>query len=232
MPIQTLQTTTNFVVKYDDSNSEAQGMAQAIANVCENEFTVLTGWFNIALGAGFGVNDRITVTVQSISKGGANNGGYQSGGNTTINVNFLPASFTASQANSIAPMMFVNEFVEVLMSFNDQKSGVTTWVANHSDGEGLSQFCGILRFPSAIISPTVPGRTTGSRAAAPTGSTTTNRRTATPSASAACCCSCSISTRSSASRRRRSSRTAAPPPPRPTPISRATSPTRSASSCI
>jgi hypothetical protein len=147
MTIQTLQTTTNFVIKYDDSNSEAQGMAQAVANVCENEFTVLTGWFNITLGAGFGVNDRITMTVQALSSGGANNFGYQSGGNTTINVNFLPASYTAAQANLIAPMMFVNEFVEVLMSFNNQKTGVTTWVAGHSDGEGLSQFCGILRFP-------------------------------------------------------------------------------------
>src|SRR5450631_811803 len=147
MSIQTLQTTKNFVVKYDNSNSEAQGMAQAIANVCESEFTALTSWFGIAPGSGFGSSDQITVTVQSISKGGANNFGYQSGGNTTINVNFLPASFTATQADLIAPMMFVNEFVEVLMSFNNQKSGATTWVPNHSDGEGLSQFCGILRFP-------------------------------------------------------------------------------------
>ena len=148
MTIHTLQTTTNFVIQYDDSNAEAQGMAQAIADICENEFTVLTGWFGIKPGTGFGTSDRITLTVQSISAGGANNFGYQSGGNTTINVNFLPASYTAAQANLIAPMMFVNEFVEVLMSFNNQKSGVTTWVAGHSDGEGLSQFCGILRFPA------------------------------------------------------------------------------------
>ena len=146
MTIQTLQTSTNFVVKYDDSNAEAQGMAQAIANVCENEFTVLTGWF--AISTGFGPSDRITLTVQSIASGGANNFGYQSGGNTTINVNFLPASFSAGQSVTIAPMLFINEFVEVLMSFNNQKTGVTTWVAGHSDGEGLSQFCGILRFPA------------------------------------------------------------------------------------
>jgi hypothetical protein len=145
MAIQQTQTSTNFVVQYDDSNTEAKGMAAAIAAVCENEFTVLTGWFNITTG--FGPSDRITVTVQSISKGGANNFGYQSGGNSTINVNFLPAGFSQSQANQIAPMMFVNELVEVFMSFNDQK-GPSTWNAGHSDGEGLSQFCGILRFPA------------------------------------------------------------------------------------
>ena len=144
MTIHTQQTTTHFVVKYDDSNSQAQGMAAAIAAICENEFTVLTGWFNIT--SGFGSADRITITVQQIAGGGADNHGYLSGGNTTIDVNFLPAGFSQTQANQIAPMMFVNEFVEVLMSFNDQQ-GTTTWNAGHSDGEGLSQFCGILRFP-------------------------------------------------------------------------------------
>ena len=145
MAVHTLQTTTNFVVQYDDSNGQAKGMANAIASVCENEFTALTGWFVIT--SGFGTSDRITVTVQAISKGGANNFGYQSGGGSTINVNFLPPGFTQAQANQIAPMMFVNELVEVFMSFNNQKGG-SSWNAGHSDGEGLSQFCGILRFPT------------------------------------------------------------------------------------
>ena len=52
-------------------------MASAIAGICESEHTALTGWFNIT--SGFGSSDRITVTVQSISKGGANNFGYSSG---------------------------------------------------------------------------------------------------------------------------------------------------------
>ena len=145
MAVHTVQTTTNFVVKYDDSNTQAQGMANAIASVCESEFTVLTGWFGIT--SGFGTGDRITVTVQSISSGGADNFGYQSGGNSVINVNFLPAGFTQAQANKIAPMMFVNELVEVFMSFNTQNGG-STWNAKDSGGEGLSQFCGILRFPA------------------------------------------------------------------------------------
>ncbi len=146
MTIRTLPSTTNFNLQYDDSNSQAQGMTQAIANVCENEFTVLTGWF--AITTGFGSSDRITMTVKSISSGGADNFGYQSGGNSQINVNFLPSGYTNTQAAEIAKMMFVNEIVEIFMSFNNQKTGTTIWQAGHSDGEGLSQFCGILRFPN------------------------------------------------------------------------------------
>lgn len=144
MTLQSLPSTTNFNLAYDDSNAPAKGMAQAIAGVCESEFTALTGWF--AITSGFGASDRITVTVQAISKGGANNFGYQSGGNSTINVNFL-TGFTAAQTTEIAKMMFVNELVEVFMSFNSQK-GPATWNAGNSDGEGLSQYLGILRFPA------------------------------------------------------------------------------------
>src|ERR1035437_3078246 len=144
MAIQKLPTTNNFFLQYDDSNAQAKGMATAIAGVCESEFAALTGWFNIT--SGFGTSDRITMTVQSISAGGANNFGYQSGGNSQINVNFLPSGYSNSQAAEIAKMMFVNELVEIFMSFNSQK-GPATWNAGNSDGEGLSQFCGILRFP-------------------------------------------------------------------------------------
>lgn len=144
MTIQSLPSTTNFNLAFDDSNAQAKGMAQAIAGVCETEFAALAGWF--AITTGFGTGDRITMTVQAISSGGANNFGYQSGGNSKINVNFL-TGFTNSQTTEIAKMMFVNELVEVFMSFNSQK-GPVTWNAGNSDGEGLSQYCGILRFPT------------------------------------------------------------------------------------
>ncbi|MGH9142786.1 MAG: hypothetical protein ACRD2I_16765, partial [Vicinamibacterales bacterium] len=148
MALHNTSTTTNYIVQWDDGdpNSQSQGMATAIAGICETEHTALTGWFNITTG--FGSSDRITVTVQSISAGGANNFGYSSGGGSVINVNFLPAGFTDSQANEIAKMMFVAELVEIFMDFNNQKSGHTTWVAGHSDGEGLSQICSIMRFPT------------------------------------------------------------------------------------
>src|SRR5947208_3537879 len=106
MTIQNTTTTTNYVIQWDDSdpNKQSQAMAAAIAAICESEHTALTGWFNITTG--FGTSDRITVTVQQIAAGGANNFGYSSGGHSLINVNFLPAGFTAAQANEYAKTAF------------------------------------------------------------------------------------------------------------------------------
>jgi hypothetical protein len=76
MSIQTLPSTTNFKLQYDVTNGQAQTMAQAIANVCENEFTVLTGWFAITTGLGYslkqryqllGVNGIIPITMKRLS---------------------------------------------------------------------------------------------------------------------------------------------------------------------
>ena len=39
-------------------------------------------------------------------------------------------------------MVFMNEWVEILMSLSGGK-----WNAGDSSGEGLSQYCGIVRFP-------------------------------------------------------------------------------------
>lgn len=144
MTIVTLQTTTNFVIKYDDTQTAAQGMAQSIANICESEFTALTGWFGITTG--FGVNDRITVTVQPISAGGANNFGYQSGGNTTINVGPLNPPWTQLVANEGAPPLFIAELSEVFMSFKWPSGNIFN--RGSSSGEGLSQFCASTRFPT------------------------------------------------------------------------------------
>ena len=149
MSIQNLTTTTNFVINYDSTNILAKGMAQALSsgNTAENEFTALAAWFNITVGSGFGPSDRITVTVQAIGSGGANNGGYSSGGSTFININLLNPSTPATLANSITPMLFVNELVEVFMTFRSPDR--SSWDPGSSDGEGLSQFCGIQRFPAA-----------------------------------------------------------------------------------
>ncbi len=147
MTIHNTTTTTNYIVQWDDAdpNGQSKAMASAIAAICESEHTTLAGWFNITTG--FGSSDRVTVTVQSISAGGANNYGYSSGGGSVINVNFL-SGFSNSQANEIAKMAFVAELVEIFMDFNNKKSGNNTWMAGHSDGEGLSQICSIMRFPA------------------------------------------------------------------------------------
>jgi len=143
MSIQTLQSTTNFNLKYEDSLTNAITRATALAAVCENEFTVLTGWFNIS-GA-FGTGDRINVVVDIPNNGGGNNHGYQSGGKSTIHVDSQSLNSNNANAAEIVKMIFINELVEIFMSYNNQH-GQNTWKAGDSNGEGLSQLCGILRF--------------------------------------------------------------------------------------
>jgi hypothetical protein len=145
MAIQNLPASTNFQITYEDSIANADIRAQAVAAVCEHEFTVLTGWFGIT-GA-FGTADRINVQLDLPPAGGAWNAGYQSGGQTKIIINPQSAMTNAANAAEIMKMMFVNELVEVFMSYNNQKgANRNSWKANNSDGEALSQLCGIERF--------------------------------------------------------------------------------------
>src|SRR5438874_84616 len=112
MAPQNLPASTNFQVSYEDSILNTDIRAQAVAAVCEHEFTVLTGWFGIT-GA-FGTSDRINVLLDIglPPKAAAWNGGYQSGGRTKIIIN-PQSAFIAASAVEIVKMMFVNELVEV-----------------------------------------------------------------------------------------------------------------------
>jgi hypothetical protein len=140
MTIQQLGTSSNgnFVVSYDDSNTLAKGMAQTVLDTCEADFNTLIDWFGIS---GFGPSDRINVVVQSIPAGGADNFGYQSGGNTHIDINFLdPTNWSQADANNVTPVLLVAELSEVFM---DKKWGGSIFNRRKSDGESLSQFCAV-----------------------------------------------------------------------------------------
>jgi len=123
--------TFNFKVQYEDS---LPNQAAVIANantllaVIENEFNVTTAWFGTPTDK-FGSGNRQVVNLNLT--GGGNNSGY----GTAINVD------ATTNAESVK-MVFMNEWVEILMSLSDGR-----WNAGNSDGEGLSQLCGILRFP-------------------------------------------------------------------------------------
>jgi hypothetical protein len=138
MTIQSLGPSTNgnFVVSYDDTQTVAQGMAQTILNTCEADFSSLSDWFGVT---GFGPSDHINVVVQPISAGGADNFGYQSGGNSHIDIGIVPG-WTQANLNATAPMLLVAELSEIFMA---KKWNGSIFAANHSDGEGLSQFCAL-----------------------------------------------------------------------------------------
>jgi hypothetical protein len=121
--------TTNFLVQYESTlpnQANEIANANALLAVVENEFTVTTGWFNTP-GGKFGTGNRQVVNL-NLTGGGNNSYG------SAINVD------GTTNAES-AKMVFMNEWVEILMSLSGRK-----WNAGNSSGEGLSQYCGIVRF--------------------------------------------------------------------------------------
>lgn len=131
--------TTNFQVEYDDSLGNVANLkanANALLAVIENEFTVTTGWFATP-GGKFGTGNRQVVRLNKPDGSGANNTGY---GNP-INLDAQSGNGNAANAAGIVGMVFMNEWVEILMSLSGGK-----WNAGDSMGEGLSQYCGIVRF--------------------------------------------------------------------------------------
>lgn len=130
--------TTNFKVQYEDSlpnQVTVKASANALLAVIENEFNVTTGWFNTP-GGKFGTGNRQVVNLNIGAGGGGNNSGYGSAINGDA----------GSNAESVK-MVFMNEWVEILMSLTGGK-----WNAGDSNGEGLSQYAGIVRFQTGHYS--------------------------------------------------------------------------------
>ena len=85
--IQTLGTTTNFLVTFQDTDpvtnqplANAQRRAEQLMATCESDFAQVRGWFGI--NDGFGPSNRATLQVEPESL--ARNYGYKTGGATFI----------------------------------------------------------------------------------------------------------------------------------------------------
>ena len=137
--------TTNFQVQYESTlpnQARVLANANALISVLETEFTVTTGWFNTP-GGKFGASHRQVVNLNKASGSGANNSGYGS----AINLDAQDANTNAADAAERVKMVWMNEWVEILMSLSGGK-----WNAGDSSGEGLSQYCGIIRFQAGHYS--------------------------------------------------------------------------------
>ena len=138
--------TTNFIVQIENTlpnQANVIANADALLPVLETEFNITTGWFNTPSGK-FGAGHQQVVNVNlpdtntgggNISEPGANNNGYGS----AINLDSQNL-FTGATAAGRVQNAFMAEWSEILMSLT------STWHAGDSSGEGLSQFCSIIRF--------------------------------------------------------------------------------------
>ena len=138
--------TANFHVEYEDTLANQPQIIQnanALLTVVEGEFTALTGpnFFNIPNPANkFGAAHRQVVNLSLGNGGGANNRGYISDINVDSQNNTVDSA--ATRAGRVE-MVFMAEWSEILMSI------VRNWNAGDSSGEGLSQYCTIVRFQNA-----------------------------------------------------------------------------------
>jgi len=144
--LQQFGQTNNFTVQYETTLPNSIKRAGALLPVLENEFSILCSWFKI--NTGFGPTDRVTININQPQGSGAFNYGYSSGGNSVINLDAQDSNLNDTDAGEKVKVLFVLEFVEILMSYNNQQ-GPTIWRPGDSIGEGLSHLCGLERYPEA-----------------------------------------------------------------------------------
>jgi hypothetical protein len=133
--IQTLATTTNFVIQFNDAFPFAKQRAQKLQQSAEGEFATLRGWFQNTTG--FGTSNRVTLLVDTKSL--ASNNGYHTNGTSLVVMNHFNSQGSDPLADDAVMGLFIAEIIEVLMSCRDFQTSNVTWVENHSDGEGLSR---------------------------------------------------------------------------------------------
>ena len=146
--------TTNFSYNYADSLNAADkaaaiAHANALAETCENDLVVLESMFGVS--GGFGPSNRVTIVIDTIA-GLGENFGYR--GDNKINI----VPFTGySDGDAATRAVFVAEMAEILMDYRNQKTEVTTWIANNSMGEALSTVCEATLHPEGYYTATVNG---------------------------------------------------------------------------
>jgi hypothetical protein len=136
--------TTNFQLDAPDSFWNGLSAAQK-ANVTANAnylqgqveaaFTTTTGWFGTDTTK-FGTSHRQDVSFDLPDNNGASNNGYGS----QIHVAAQANNATIATAGPIVSMLWMAEWVEILMSLT------SNWNAGDSSGEGLSHYCALQLF--------------------------------------------------------------------------------------
>jgi hypothetical protein len=157
MALTTFNTTEHFEIMYDPvAFPNSIKRAQVLYSIVEQEFGVLCGWFGIT--DGFGPDNRIQVKAASAPGYGGQEGGYvaapvpQGVDGMWINLDAQQNVADDVMAGERITALFVIEFSEILMAYLKHRDGVLTWNRLGSNGEGLSLFCGIIRYPQGYYS--------------------------------------------------------------------------------
>jgi len=140
---------TNFTYWYQQSLSDAGVAKQRALDInstgsCEADLAIMQVWFNAS--GEFGAGNKIQVHIDRAGDLGSNEG-YQTGGNTYIQVAPFNPPASGQPAMAQCRAVFAEELAEVLMSYRAQQIGATTWDRVHSQGEALSHVCGALLHP-------------------------------------------------------------------------------------
>ena len=139
--------TNNFSIEYDEILQNSRQCAEILSYFCELDFAQLAGWFNIS--SGFGPSNRILLQIKTLSDAEGKNKGYVEH-QSSSNIMYLAISIGNGIPDNQFPditrsllFVLVAELSEIFMDYCNFKSGDVTWVLDHSDGEGLSQFCAL-----------------------------------------------------------------------------------------
>ena len=157
MALTTFKTTEHFVVMYDPAafpNSIKR--AQVLFGIVEQEFQILCDWFGVT--DGFGPGNPIYTKAASPPNYGGQEGGYVAGpvppggDSMWINLDAQEGVADDSVAGEQIKAIFVAELAEILMAYANYRDNVSTWNRRGSNGEGLSHFCSVLRYPAGYDS--------------------------------------------------------------------------------
>ena len=143
--IKALKPTTNFLIKYNSKFHDGLRRAKAVRSSCESDFAQLRAWFKSS--GGFGTKNRVTVLIDKASDG--SNNGYHKGGGSSMTITPFNLSPNKSLADDGTRAVFVAELTEILMDYQNQQTGTTTWHPRWSDGEGLSRVSAALLYKDA-----------------------------------------------------------------------------------
>jgi hypothetical protein len=147
--------TQHFVVKYEDTLPHAERRAASLLANCEKDYQTLCQLFGYT-------EDILTASktglyeIHVISDNLAHNYGYSPKGGL-ITIDSLEGATDQALGDDGALALFVAEFAEVIMSYQNYGSSTKGWDPSASNGEGLSRFCASFLHPDSyytVIRPT------------------------------------------------------------------------------